>query len=94
MDEGNVVSVPFTFFVQDRKFCVLLSFPVSRARCCPDMVWITVDSTAMLIQVSVMSINGRVHLSSANRTLDSSSPPFLSFLHLCSLGVSFLNNYP
>lgn len=58
VDEGNVVSVPFTFFVQDRKFCVLLSFPVSHVRCCPDMVWITVNSTAVLIQVSVTSLNG------------------------------------
>lgn len=60
VDGGNLVSAPFTFFIQDRKFGVLLSFPVSRVRCCPDIVWITVNSNTTLIPVSVAStdVNG------------------------------------
>lgn len=57
VDEGNVVSAPFTVFIQDRKFCELLSFPMSNVRCCPDIVWITVSSNTMVIQVSVVSVN-------------------------------------
>ena len=57
VDEGNLVSAPFTVFIQDRKFCELLSFPVSHVRCCPDIVWITVSSNTMVIQVSVVSVN-------------------------------------
>ena len=56
VDEGNVVSAPFTVFIQDRKFCELLSFPMSHVSC-PDIVWITVSSNTMVIQVSVVSVN-------------------------------------